>query len=143
MVFHHLKWYGFSPNKMKALEHCFQVNAFSPECILKCVFKLLLLEKALGHWLQGNGFSPVCTFKCFFKLKLWEKSLGHWLQWCGFSPKCILKWFLKAPLWEKVLGHSLQESTSSTSYIEVFTPHILRWYFSYIEKNTHCFYLNI
>ena len=37
----------------------YEGNGFSPECVLKCIFKLISCEKAVGHWLQGNGFSPV------------------------------------------------------------------------------------
>ena len=36
-----------------------------------------LFKKVLGHFLQGNGFSPDCVLKCVFKLQETEKVLGH------------------------------------------------------------------
>ena len=49
-------------------------------------------ENALEHWLQGNSFSPEYVVKWVFKLSTFEKALVHWLLGNGFSPVWVLEW---------------------------------------------------
>ena len=61
-------WESKQPNCVKACEHRLRGYGFSPERTLKCILKLLPIEKVFGHWLQGNGCSPECIPKCMIKL---------------------------------------------------------------------------
>ena len=90
------------PPSEKAFEHLLQRNG-----VLKCIFKYPTYEseKSLGQLLQGNGFSPECVLKCLFNYRPSEKSLGHRLQGNVFLPECVLKCTFKCPSCNEMVFH--------------------------------------
>ena len=51
--------------------------------------------EAYSHWLHLYDFTPECILKCLFKSPVWLEAYSHWLHLYDFTPEWIFKWVFK------------------------------------------------
>ena len=79
----------------KTIQNIPYKNIASPECVLRCVLRLIDWENDLEHSLQVYGFSPEWVLKCVLRLPDSENYFGHSLQENDFSPKGLFRWVFR------------------------------------------------
>ena len=99
------------------LEHSLQINGFSPEWVLKCVFRALEVVNDLEHSLQVHNFSPEWVLRWILISPDVVNDLEHSLQVNGFFPEWVLRWVLRLLDWENDLEHSLHSSERLFSWM--------------------------
>ena len=98
------------------LEHSLQINGFSPEWVLKCVFRALEVVNDLEHSLQVHNFSPEWVLRWILISPDVVNDLDHSLQVNGFFPEWVLRWILRSPNVVNELEHSLQVNGFSPEF---------------------------
>lgn len=67
-------------------------------CVIMCLRRLLGLLKLAVHWLQVYGFSPEWVLRWIFRLPFCVKRFPHCAQAYGFSPVWMRMWMVSVVL---------------------------------------------
>lgn len=67
-------------------------------CVIMCLRRLLGLLKLAVHWLQVYGFSPEWVLRWIFRLPFCVKRFPHCMQAYGFSPVWMRMWMVRVVL---------------------------------------------
>lgn len=105
---------------LKLAVHWLQVYGFSPEWVLKWIFRLPFCVKRFPHCAQAYGFSPVWMRLWMVSVVLLTNDLPQKEQGMGISPVWVARWTIRSSRLMKPLPQKLQSRGLLTVWRKTF-----------------------